>query len=99
MVPLLYRLLQDKDINTHNNKIYRHIQHNTIKFVEDSLNMITFKDTNYIKEYVETYYQILHDYYNCNKLKINPDKIKYIIVTSNKIENHFENIKIVCKKI
>ena len=98
-VPLLYKLLNDKDINTnYKNTNYKDIQHDTIQFVDDSTNVITFKHTNTIKDYVQTYYQLLHDYYNCNKLKINHDKTKYIIITSNKLKTHFKNFYMTCDK-
>ena len=92
-VPLLYKLLYDNDTNTNYKKTnYKDIQHDTIQFVDDSTNIITFKHTNTIKDYVQTYYQLLHDYYNCNKLKINPDKTKYIIITSNKLKKPLQKL-------
>ena len=51
-----------------------------------------------MKSYVEKYYILLQQYYNDNKLKINPDKTKYIIISDKKIKNIFNNFTIKADK-
>ena len=71
---LLFNLLKDNQINN-NTQITKNTSHVTVQFVDDSSNVISFKDQNNIKTYTESYFKLLYDYYTANKLKINPDKL------------------------
>ena len=82
------------DITNRKNKHkYLEVQHLTINFVDDSSSVISTKNHNIIKDYLEDYYLLLHNYYNINKLKINPDKNTILIVHQNKLHNIFKNLR------
>ena len=76
-IPLLYKLLHnewyEKLTGTVSQK-FKSIYHLTVNFVDDSTSIITFSETNQIRKYLENYYNLLQNFYNINKLKINPDK-------------------------
>ena len=40
----------------------------------------SLKPTKNIKLFLESYFEILYNFYTANKLKINPNKTKYIII-------------------
>ena len=85
-VPSLYKLI--------NTKLYyklglppisiKNTNNNIVNFVEDSNNLIGFKigfkDHDKIKEYLENYFKLLEIYYYSNKLKLNNDKTKLILI-------------------
>ena len=86
-IPVLYKLINtdiyykmgaQKIINL------KKVSHEVINFVDDSTNIIGFRDHNKIKSYLETYFTLLKEYYNINKLKLNADKTKLLIVNKNK---------------
>ena len=83
---MLHKLLNDKEIYNVNNKITKNTNHVMIQFIDDSSNIISFKNDNIIKTYLEEYFKLLYDYYTANKLKINPDKTQYIIICKNSIK-------------
>ena len=60
-LPLLFNLLKDAEFNKNNN-IWKNIDHTTVQFVDDSSNVIAFKDHNNIKSYTESYFNLLYDY-------------------------------------
>ena len=73
-IPLLYKMLNNKWYNTITGDSvikFKNIQHLTVNFVDDSNSVITFNDQNQLKIYLESYYKLLHHFYNINKLKIN----------------------------
>ena len=70
---------------------YKKFEHITINYIDDSNSVISCKDHSHIKHYLEDYYRLLQSYYNINKLKINPDKNKFIIIYNKKLENIFKN--------
>ena len=69
----------------------------TINYIDDSSNIISTKDHSHIKHYIEDYYNLLHEFYNINMLKINPDKNKILIIYQNKFENIFKNFSFKAK--
>ena len=91
-VPLVHKLIENK-IYKNKNKIinYKKVSHETINFIDDSTSIISFKETNIIKEYLTEYYNLLETFYNANKLKINPDKSKFLIVCKNKFKLVLKN--------
>ena len=93
-IPLLYKLLHDNwftRLTGHVPQKFKYIYHLTVNFVDDSTSIITFSDTNLIKIYLENYYNLLHNYYNINKLKINPDKNSLLIVNKPKHDPPLKN--------
>merc|ERR1712101_91080 len=82
-VPLLHNLLHDNIYTTMTNDTNmtknKDIEHYTTNFVDDSTSIITFKTTNMVKDYLQKYYRLIHDYYTINKLKINSDKTQLML--------------------
>ena len=72
--------------------------HCTINFVDDSSSVISFKDTNNIKNYLTDYYNLLDSYYNINFLQINPDKSKLLLIYKSKHKNQFVNFSFKAKQ-
>ena len=72
-LPLLFNLLHDIEFNN-NNSITKNTNHLTVQFVDDSSNVISFKSQNNMKQYTESYFELLYQYYTANKLKINSIK-------------------------
>lgn len=63
--------------------------------MDDSNNVITSNSHLGIKEYINNYFKLLECYYNLNKLKLNPDKSKLMIVCKPQVRRDVENIKLV----
>ena len=61
-------------------KQYKDTDHTTVQFVDDDTHVIGFKDHSVTKNYLESYFALLTEFYNANKLKINAEKTNYIIV-------------------
>ena len=100
-VPLLHKLM-DKDLFcqiTHD-KItkYTNVTHETINFVDDSTSIIAFKDSGQMKKYLEGYYDLIHGYYNINRLKINPDKTTLMVVSKPRFCKHIKNFSFNAKQ-
>ena len=53
--------------------------------------MIGFKQHDKIKLYLEKYYTILNKFYNINKLKLNNDKNKLLIINKRRLNDVFKN--------
>ena len=69
----------------------------TVNFVDDSTSVIAFNNTNIMKDYLTDYYNVLHEYYNANRLKLNPDKNKFIINCKPKFEKILKNFHFMAK--
>ena len=69
----------------------KHISHHVVNFIDDSSNIIGFRDHDKVKHYLEQYYKLLYNYYNINKLKLNNDKNKLVIINKPRLNNHFKN--------
>ena len=54
--------------------------HSRMNFVDDSTNIMGFSKFENIKPYLESYYTLIHTFYNINKLKINDDKNQLTII-------------------
>ena len=59
---------------------YNIIENLTIQYMDDSNNVITSENSNDIEKYINKYFKLVENYYSINKLKINPDKSKLMIV-------------------
>ena len=60
--------------------------------MDDSTNIMGFKDINKISDYLDNYYELLDIFYTTNMLKINPDKTKFLIICNKKLRNICKNI-------
>jgi len=91
-IPLLFKLLNTDiyyKLGCKTTKINR-TTHSTTSFVDDSTHIISFKDINNIRQYLDNYFVLLQKYYNINKLKLNSNKTKFMIV-NNRNNDHFKN--------
>ena len=70
---------------------YKDISHMTINFIDDSSSIISTADHSHLKHYIEDYYDLLHEYYNINKLKINPEKSSVLLIYKNSLMNVLKN--------
>ena len=83
--------------NTHNNNDTintNNITHNIIQYVDDSTNIITTNDSQQLQTYINKYFKILEYYYNTNKLLMNSDKSKFLILCKPSLCTHTNNIKL-----
>merc|ERR1712243_473327 len=97
-IPLLHTLIH-KDIFTkltgQQLTISQSIEHNTINFVDDSINIISTKNALEIQDYLNKFYLLLEAVYNTNKLKINFDKTLLMIVCKRRFSTNTKNIQMV----
>ena len=54
--------------------------HNTVQYVDDSNNIVSSKNINELQTYINKYFTLLEGYYNLNKLTLNSDKTKFMII-------------------
>ena len=52
----------------------------TVQYVDDSNNIITSNSSDGVVSYINKYFKLLECVYNLNKLRINPDKSKLMVV-------------------
>ena len=69
----------------------KQISHHVVSFIDDSSNVIGFKQHDKIKLYLEKYYTLLNKFYNINKLKLNNDKNKLLIINKRRLNDVFKN--------
>ena len=70
------------------------ISHNTIQYVDDSTNIISCTNTNDLQTYIDIFFSILEGYYNSNKLLINSDKSKLLLITKPTLRQQCNHIKL-----
>ena len=56
------------------------IDNYTVQYVDDSTTMISTNDTQDIEKYIDNYFTILEHFYTINKLTLNQDKTKFMII-------------------
>ena len=67
------------------------INHIDVQFVDDNTSVISTNNHGLLKGYVESYFSLLKEYYNANKLKVNPSKTHYMVVCKNRLRPIFKN--------
>ena len=93
-LPLLHKLINTPIYNKLVDKrhlVTKDINHEVINFIDDSTCIIGLKNHNNIKLYLEQYYRLLEGYYNANKLKLNSDKNKLLIINKPKLDRSLQN--------
>ena len=70
----------------------KNISHKILQYVDDSTNIIASNNTNDIQIYINIYFSILEEYYNTNKLLINSDKSKCLIITKSSLRQFTNHI-------
>ena len=68
------------------------INHDIIQYVDDSNNVISTENADELQLYINKYFGLIEAFYNINKLKINPDKSKLMIVCKPKFRNNTKNM-------
>jgi len=83
-IPQLYRLMDKTNYTYITNDTltndYKTIQHETINYVDESTNIISTNNFRQIQQNINGFYKLLETYYDINKLKINADKSKILII-------------------
>ena len=74
------------------------IHHNVVQYVDDSTNIIACKDNNKLQIYINIYFKILEEFYNINKLLINSDKTKLLIIAKPGLRHITSVIKLQANK-
>merc|ERR1712208_27317 len=80
-------------LTQHEQTTSTNINHTTINFVDDSTNIISTTNTDTIQEYLNKFYRLLEAVYNINKLRINNDKTKLLIICKPKFRTNTKNIQ------
>merc|ERR1712240_252021 len=83
-IPRLNRLMDNTNYNditqTNMTNNYTKTRHDTINYVDDSTNIISDIDHDILQDYINDFYRLLEVYYDINKLKINADKSKILVI-------------------
>merc|ERR1712175_8816 len=56
------------------------VSHNIIQYVDDTNNIIYGNNINEIEKYTNAYFKLIECFYSINKLKLNPDKTRLMVV-------------------
>ena len=95
-IPRLNRLMDTKHYfdmtKTKMTNNYTNTRHETINYVDDSTNIISDKDHTKIQDYINDFYKLLEVYYDVNKLKINADKSKIVVICKPLLRHVTDNI-------
>ena len=88
----LYKFISDKNLYNNYNKITHNkfkllhnkikdlcFDHLTINFIDDSTNLISYDSSESLNDYLTVFYELLQQYYDINKLTINPDKTELLV--------------------
>ena len=65
-----------------------------MQYVDDSTNIIACTNSSDLQKYINIYFSILEEFYNINKLLINSDKSKLLIITKPAQRYLSSNIKL-----
>ena len=81
-----YKLLHDKI----KDKCFNHL---TINFIDDSTNLISYEKSDMLINYLTIYYDLLRNFYDINKLTINPDKTELLVSCKTVLRTDANKIK------
>ena len=68
------------------------IKHVTFQYVDDSTNLVSSNNPEYLQQYINNFFSLLEAFYNINKLTLNSDKSKLLIVCKNNLREKTKNI-------
>ena len=95
-IPLLYNIMNspiyNKLTSTNCSSNFYNINNLVIQYVDDSTNLISSKNINELNSYIEKYFNILKNYYELNKLTLNSDKTKFMIICKPNLRKDTINI-------
>ena len=95
-VPILYKLINTEiyhKLVDRSKMNIKNITHILVNFIDDSTNIIGFKNHEMIKTYLEQYQKLISKFYNINKLKLNNDKNELLIINRPCLDNIFKNFQ------
>ena len=70
---------------------YEGIIHRIINYVDDSSNLVSSKNAKTLQLYMNDYFKLLEEFYNINKLVINPEKVNFWSLTRKNIEGRLSH--------
>ena len=105
-IPNLHKFISDKNLQSCYNKLTKNkfkllhdkitdnnFNHLTINFIDDSTNLISNDNSYLLIDYLTVYYDLLQNYYDINKLTINPDKTELLVSCKNILRADANKIK------
>merc|ERR1712240_619813 len=95
-IPMIHTLMKDEiftKITGYPKIDTKEIEHSTINFVDDSTNLIITKDPTKLQTYLNNFYILLKKVYHTNKLIINQEKTKIIVICKNKDRKTIKSIQ------
>ena len=96
-IPLLHGILGSQfgmNLTNISKHIIQDILQITICYVNDSTAIISSKNIDILKNYIDLYFILVEKFYNINHLKLNPDKTKFMIICPPKLRQYTKNIVI-----
>jgi len=81
-------------IGKHLTFILSKINHNTVEYVGNPTNVIEADNPHDIQQYINIYFKVLEEFHNLNKLMINRDKSKLLVITKPNMRYLTNNIKL-----
>ena len=66
--------------------------------MDDSTNIIPCTNTADLQRYINLYFSVLEEYYNINKILINSNKSKLLIITNASLRQYTSSIKLQANK-
>merc|ERR1712240_711896 len=98
-IPRLNRLIDNTNYNditqTNMTNNYTKTRHDTINYVDDSTNITSNTDHDILQDYINDFYRLLEVYYDINKLKINSDKSKILVICKPTLRHMTDKIKLI----
>ena len=95
-VPALHKIMNDDDLmmelTGRVNNIKTGVEHNTYNCMDDSNNCIIFKEANNIQEYIDNFLEVLKEYHNLSRLRLNEDKTVLLITSKPKHHEKFKDV-------
>merc|ERR1711873_124586 len=70
-------------------------RHDTINYVDDSTNITSDNNYDILQDYINDFYRLLEVYYDINKLKINADKSKILVICKPTLRHMTDKIKLI----
>ena len=71
---------------------FNNIKQFTIQYVDNSTNMVSSNNPNRLQIYINRLFVILEKYYNIDKLTLNEDKTKFMVVCRSNLRQNISNM-------
>ena len=97
-VPSLYKVMKDDhlmmELTGKINMIKDGVTHNIYCYMDNSKSCIVFKDASKLQEYIDNFFEVLKEYHNLSKLKLNEDKCMLLILLQPKHQHKYKEVKL-----